>query len=523
MIEILVNVGTRETRAALTEERIVQEIFIERCSRLRRVSSLYKGRVTRVLPGMQAAFVDIGAERTAFLHAADIVSPSPVDTDLEPPRRQQAKAGASAMPAGVPERVNGWPAASTVSALRPPEDICRLVSPGDELLVQVIKDPIGSKGARLTTFVTLPARFLVYMPRGEGIGVSAKIEDEAERMRLKALVTALREAENVRRSGGYILRTAAQGVSAESLRQDMTYLDKLWQHVERRTAEAPPGSLVHEDLPLSLRLLRDELSRGVSRVVVDSADELERMAAFAAEFMPEAAARLELHTGSRPIFDLHGIEDEICRALERKVMLRCGGHLIIDQTEAMTTIDVNTGGYVGHRNLEETSFRTNLEAADAIGRQLRLRNLGGIIIIDFIDMHTESHRRQVLAALERSVAADRAQCRIVNLSPLGLVEMTRKRTRDSLAHLLCEPCSACEGRGFVKTAETVCNEIYREILRQERSSSRELLVLAHQSVVDRLLEAGSATLAELQSGIGRPIRLQVEALYGVDQFDVVAA
>ena len=495
MIEILVNVGARETRAALTEEGIVQEIFIERGSRLRRVSSLYKGRVTRVLPGMQAAFVDIGAERTAFLHAADIVRPSLEEAELPPE--------APAEP-----------------------DVRRLVSPGDELLVQVIKDPIGSKGARLTTFVTLPARFLVYMPRGVGVGVSAKIEDETERARLKALVTELHEAGQAHawRSGGYILRTAAQGASAESLRQDMTYLDKLWQHVQRHMAETPPGSLVHEDLPLSLRLLRDELSRGVSRVVVDSADELERMAAFAAEFMPETAARIELHTGTRPIFDLHGIEDEISRALERKVMLRSGGHLVIDQTEAMTTIDVNTGGYVGHRSLEETSFRTNVEAAEAIGRQLRLRNLGGIIIIDFIDMHTESHRRQVRAALERSVVADRAQCRVVSLSPLGLVEMTRKRTRDSLAHLLCEPCPACEGRGFVKTAETVCNEIYREILRQERSSSRELLVLAHQSVVDRLLEeAGSAALAELQGGIGRPIRLQVETLYGVDQFDVVAA
>lgn len=494
MTEILVNVGPRETRAALTEAGIVQEIFIERGSRRRRVSSLYKGRVTRVLPGMQAAFVDIGAERTAFLHVADIVRPALEEAEL---------------PAVIPEE----------------PDVRSLVSPGDELLVQVIKDPIGSKGARLTTFITLPARFLVYMPRGDSIGVSVKIEDEAERARLKALVTTLREAgsAHAQRPGGYILRTASQGVTAETLSQDMTYLDKLWQHVQRRAAEVPPGSLVHADLPLTLRLLRDELSRGVSRVLVDSAEELERMAAFAAEFIPEAAARIELYTGARPIFDLHGIEDEISRALERRVMLRSGGHLVIEQTEAMTTIDVNTGGYVGHRNLEETSYRTNLEAAEAIGRQLRLRNLGGIIIIDFIDMHTDSHRRQVLAELERSLAADRAQCRIVNLSPLGLVEMTRKRTRDSLAHLLCEPCPACEGRGFVKTAETVCNEIYREILRQERSPSRELLVLAHQSVVDRLLEAGSPTLTTLQGGIGRPIRLQVETLYGVDQFDVVVA
>ena len=492
MTEILINVGARETRAALTEDGIVQEIFIERASRRRLVSSVYKGRVTRVLPGMQAAFIDIGLQRTAFLHAADIVGP-PLD-EAELPLEAPSEA-----------------------------DIRRLVSPGDELLVQVIKDPIGSKGARLTTFVTLPARFLVYMPRGEGIGVSAKIEDETERGRLKSLIAGLREAGTAQpeRPGGYILRTAAQGISAESLRQDMIYLDKLWQHVRRRTAEMPSGSTIHEDLPLTLRLLRDELSHGVSRILVDSASELERMSAFAAEFMPETAAHIEQHSGPRPIFDLHGIEDEIARALERKVMLKSGGHLVIDQTEAMTTIDVNTGGYVGHRNLEETSYRTNLEAAEAIGRQLRLRNLGGIIIIDFIDMHTESHRRQVLAVLERSFAGDRAQTRVVDLSPLGLVEMTRKRTRESLAHLLCEPCTACEGRGYIKTAETVCNEIFREILRQGHSGS-ELLVLAHPSVVDRMLEAEYAALAQIQGGIGRSIRLQVETLYGVDQFDVVA-
>ncbi len=492
MTEILINVEPRETRAALTEEGIVQEIFVERGSRRRLVSSLYKGRVTRVLPGMQAAFVDIGLARTAFLHAADIMGPPPDESDLT-----------DEMPSET--------------------DIRRLVSPGDELLVQVIKDPIGSKGARLTTFVTLPARFLVYMPRGQGIGVSAKIEDEAERARLKTIVAGLREAgaTHAQHAGGYILRTAAQGVCIESLRQDMIYLDKLWQYVRRRAAETPAGNMVHEDLPLTLRLLRDELSRGVNRVLIDSSSELERMRDFAAEFIPDTATRIEEHTGPRPIFDLHGIEDEIARALERKVMLRSGGHLVIDQTEAMTTIDVNTGGYVGHRNLEETSFRTNIEAAEVIGRQLRLRNLGGIIIIDFIDMHTESHRRQVLAALERSLSGDRAQTRIVNLSPLGLVEMTRKRTRDSLSHLLCEPCPTCEGRGFVKTAETVCNEIFREILRQERSG-RELLVLAHPSVVDRMLEAGSTALTELQDEVGRSIRLQVETLYGVDQFDVVA-
>ena len=485
MREILINVGPRETRAALIEEGIVQEIFVERASRRRLVSNLYKGRVMRVLPGMQAAFLDIGLERTAFLHVDDIVSPP-------------LEAGEPA-PAGAATDI----------------DVRRLLSPGDELLVQVIKDPIGTKGARLTTFVTLPARYLVYLPQGEGMGVSAKIEEEDERVRLKTLLGQLRP-----QGGGFILRTAAQGATAEGLREDIEYLERLWRHVRQRALASPPGAVVHEDLPLALRLLRDELSRGVGVVRVDSAETLARMCEFAAEFMPGVAARLELYGGPRPIFDLHGVEAEIGRALERRVMLRSGGHLVIEQTEAMTTIDVNTGGYVGHRNLEETSFRTNLEAAEAIGRQLRLRNLGGIIIIDFIDMHAEAHRRQILAALERSLAGDRAQSRIVSLSPLGLVEMTRKRTRESLSHLLCEPCPACEGRGFVKTAETVCHEILRELQRQE--SLGDVLVLAHPAVVDRLLESESAALGALQSAAGRAVRLQVEALYGVDQFDVVA-
>ena len=485
MREILINVGPRETRAALIEEGIVQEIFIERTSRRRLVSNLYKGRVMRVLPGMQAAFLDIGLERTAFLHVDDIVSPP-------------LEAGERAPPAATAEI-----------------DVRRLLSPGDELLVQVIKDPIGTKGARLTTFVTLPARYLVYLPQGEGIGVSAKIEEEDERVRLKTLLGELRPA-----GGGFILRTAAQGATAEGLREDIEYLERLWRHVRQRALASAPGVVVHEYLPLALRLLRDELSRGVEVVRVDCAEPLARMREFADEFMPGVAARLELYGGPRRIFDLHGVEAEIGRALERRVMLRSGGHLVIEQTEAMTTIDVNTGGYVGHRNLEETSFRTNLEAAEAIGRQLRLRNLGGIIIIDFIDMHAEAHRRQILAALERSLAGDRAQSRIVSLSPLGLVEMTRKRTRESLSHLLCEPCPACEGRGFVKTAETVCHEILRELQRQE--SLGDVLVLAHPAVVDRLLESESAALGALQSAAGRAVRLQVEALYGVDQFDVVA-
>jgi len=492
-IEILVNVAPRETRAAILESGVVQELHIERSSRRGLVSNLYKGRVSRVLPGMQAAFVEIGLERTAFLHAADIAHIASTDT-----------------------LVNSAPA-----SLPPVEDIRRLVNCGDDILVQVIKDPIGTKGARLTTFIALPSRYLVYMPRGLGVGVSSRIEDEPERTRLKTLLTELAAADPAG-VGGYIVRTAAQGASPENLREDMTYLAKLWEHVHTRAAEVPAGSVVHEDLPLTLRVLRDELARGVHRVLVDSPREYERMREFAAAFMPQGAPGIELYPGPRPIFDLNGIEEEIAKALDRKVPLKSGGHLVIDQTEAMTTIDVNTGAYVGHRNLEETIFRTNLEAAVSIARQLRLRNLGGIIIIDFIDMRDEPHRRAVLSALERALAGDRAQTHIVSLSPLGLVEMTRKRTRESLEHLLCKPCPSCEGRGFVRTPETVCNEIFREIVRQSRQfASRELLILAHQDVVDRLLDEESATLGELETQVGRPIRLQVEALYGVDQYDVV--
>jgi len=489
--EIWINVAPRETRAAILEGGVVQEVHVERTGKRGLVSNLYKGRVSRVLPGMQAAFVEIGLERTAFLHAADIARAASDETVVSP--------------AAIPSVAT--------------EDIRRLVTQGDEILVQVIKDPIGTKGARLTTFIALPSRYLVYLPRGLGVGVSSRIEDEAERARLKGLLGELLGGGS---EGGYIVRTAAQGASGDSLSEDMAYLARLWEHVRARSAQTAAGAVVHEDLPLSLRVLRDELSRGVSRVLVDSPREHAAMLEFAAAFVPGAAPAIELYAGVRPIFDLNGVEEEITRALDRKVPLKSGGHLVIDQTESMTTIDVNTGAYVGHRNLEETIFRTNLEAAVSIARQLRLRNLGGIIIIDFIDMRDEPHRRAVLAALERALTGDRAQTHIVSLSPLGLVEMTRKRTRESLEHLLCAPCPSCEGRGLVRTPETVCNEIFREIVRQSRQfASRELLILAHQDVVDRLLDEESATLAELEVQVGRPIRLQVEALYGVDQFDVV--
>ena len=505
--EILINVSPREVRAALVENGVLQEIFIERANRLGLISNIYKGRVSRVLPGMQAAFVDIGLERTAFLHVSDIVQRAEMETGFLTASEEHHSTDAG----------DGRSLVRKASVKT--EEIRALVAEGDEILVQVLKDPMGTKGARLTTFITIPSRYLVYMPKGHGVGISARIEDEAERQRLRETVPMFVSPHN---PGGYIVRTAAEGASADALRADMLFLQKLWAVLNEKAAAAKAGMLVHEDLPLALRVLRDVVSSGVDKVSVDQHATYDRMVEFARTFMPDLSGRIELYAGDRPIFDLYGIEEEIERSLDRKVPLKSGSYLILDQTEAMTTIDVNTGAYVGHRNLEETIFRTNLEAAVAIARQLRLRNLGGIIIIDFIDMAEEEHRRQVLQALEKALGADHAKTHISSVSPLGLVEMTRKRTRESLEHMLCMPCPTCEGRGFLKTTETVCYEIFRDILRQARQFEfQELMVLAHQDVIERLLDEDSAALAELEVYTRKPIRLQTEALYQQDQYDVV--
>lgn len=481
--EILVNVTPREVRAALVEDGIVQELLIERADHRGLISNIYKGKVSRVLPGMQAAFIDLGLERTAFLHASDIGH----DIDEE----------------GRDTEVS----------------IRDLVSEGSEILVQVLKDPLGTKGARLTTQITIPSRYLVMMPLGAGVRVSARIEDETERERLRGLIEGFCETEA---PVGYIARTAAEGASVEALHADMQFLVKLWQAIEEAAAQAGAMELVHEDLPLALRVLRDLLGAEMECVRVDSEPIYAVMKEFADRFIPHMSPMIEHYTRDRPIFDLYGVEDEIQRALQRKVVLKSGGYLIFDQTEAMTTIDVNTGAYVGHRNLEETIFRTNLEAAVAIARQLRLRNLGGIIIIDFIDMAEEEHRDQVLQALSARLAGDYAKTQIMDVSPLGLVEMTRKRTRESLEHVLCQACPSCEGRGFVKTSESVCYEIFREILRQHSQfDCQELLVLARPRVIERLLDEESASVAELEELTGATIRLQSESLYAPDQFDVI--
>ncbi len=480
--EILINSTPREVRAAVLRDGVLQELIVERVSRRSLVGNIYKGKVSRVLPGMQAAFVDVGLERTAFLHASDI---------------QRSDADGDAATA----------------------DIRQLLREGDQLLLQVLKEPLGTKGARLTTFITIPSRYLVLVPDRPGIGISSRIEDAAERDRLRAMLEQLLPENSPH---GYIMRTAAEGASAGSLQADVEFLGKLWRRIGRNDAASSGVSKIHADLPLAVRALRDLAHHQIERVRVDAESCLQSMREFADEFMPQLNSVIELYEGRRPIFDLYAIDDEVEKALGRKVSLKSGGYLIIEQTEAMSTIDVNTGAYVGHSNLEETIFRTNLEAAAAIARQLRLRNLGGIIIIDFIDMQSENHQQQVMDAFESALASDHACNHISHVSPLGLIEMTRKRTRESLEHVLCEPCAVCNGRGHIKTPETVCYEIFREIMRQHRQFPfGELVILAHDDVIELLLDEESAPLAELEELTGRPLRLQAQNMYSHDTFEVV--
>lgn len=482
--ELLINVTPQETRVATVENGMLTEIWIERVRKIGLVGTIFQGTVKRVLPGMEAAFVDIGLEKAAFLHVSDVLHPSSVSvTDDE--------AGPG---------------------------IARLLTEGQKLAVQVSKDPLGTKGARVSGNLTAPSRFLVMMPFEQNIGVSVRIENEEERERLRAMVEQLRGDRQV----GYIVRTAAEGVERDALVQDIEYLDKVWAGVQRRCESNQPGTVIFRDLPLVQRMMRDLNRSSVERIRIDSRETFRQCVSFCEEYVPELSACLEHYPGERPIFDLHGVEDEIDKALDRRVMLKSGGYLIIDQTESMTTIDVNTGGFVGKRNLEETIFKTNLEAAQAIARQLRLRNLGGIIIIDFIDMAVQEHRRQVLRALEKALDRDNARTQVNEVSPLGLVEMTRKRTRESLGQVLCDECTVCDGRGMQKTVETVAFEVAREIIRQVRQFDiNSVTVLAASEMVDWFTEERSDDLAELEDFVGVPIRLQAEQFYTREHYDVV--
>ena len=482
--EILINVTPQETRVAMLEQGVVQEFHIERASARGLVGNICLGRVARVLPGMQSAFVEIGLERAAFLHIADIWE-----------HRQNGHGGGDTRP------------------------IEKILHEGQSLLVQVIKDPIGTKGARLSTQVSLAGRLLVYLPQDSHIGISQRIEDEAERESLRDKLQLLLPDGH---SGGFIIRTMAETATEREMQSDIEYLTKLWDDLNVRARDVPAPALLYQDLNLAQRVLRDMATEETARVVVDSRETFVRMLAFAREYTPALVERIEHHAGERPLFDLYSVEDEIEKALARRVDLKSGGYLIVDQTEAMTTIDVNTGGFVGGRSFDDTIFKTNLEAAQVIARQLRLRNLGGIIIIDFIDMENADHRAAVLAELNRALERDRTRLTVNGFTQLGLVEMTRKRTRESLAHVLCEPCPTCRGRGELKTAQTICYEILREILREAKQfNAREFRILAAQPVIDLFLDEESQSLAQLGDFIGKPISLQVESIYTQEQYDIV--
>lgn len=486
--EVLINVNPFETRVALLQNGALAELHLERASGGSVTGNLYRGRVARILPGMQAAFVEIGLTRPGFLHVRDLQRPAGIDADAPLPC------------------------------------ISTLLREGQNLLVQVAKDPLANKGARLTTQIALPSRLLVLMPDVDHVGVSQRIEDEVERERLRALVAGLREEAG---SGhGFIVRTVAEGAEEAELRADLAFLCRTWQRIDAWQRACSGAGLVYEELPVQIRVIRDLVSPRVSSIRIDCPDTFERAQRYVERFLPELADRLALHGETVALFDRHGVEDELRRALERKVPLKSGGYLLVEQTEAMVTIDVNTGGFVGSHALEETVFRTNLEAAAVIPRQLRLRNLGGIVVIDFIDMEDPEHQRQVLRVLEKACEQDPARIRLSGISSLGLVEMSRKRTRESLLQSLCEPCQECRGRGFARTPESTCHEILRAILRDASKRAQPVsggvyLVRAGSRVIDRLLDESALDVAALSERVRQPIRYQVEPCYGVEAFDVV--
>ena len=479
--QILVNITPQETRVAILEDGVVQELHIERSAVLGLVGNIYLGQVKRVLPGMQSAFVDIGLARAGFLHVGDLVE------QRHAPHEEQR--------------------------------IERLIFEGQIIMVQVIKDPIGTKGARLSSQISLAGRLLVHFPQDDHIGISQRIASEGDRFSLKTRLSEL-IPENAPR--GFIVRTSAETADDADLSADVAYLTKRWQEIQAQAKRLPPQAMLYEDLPLSVRILRDMVSDNTTSIVVDSTENYTKMQQFANDYVNSVADKLQRYTGERPLFEQHDVEEAITEALQRRVNLKSGCYLVIDQTEAMTTIDVNTGGFVGLRNFEETLFKTNLEATHALARELRLRNLGGIIIVDFIDMERDAHKETVLQEMAKALARDRTRVTLNGFTSLGLVEITRKRTRESLAQVLCEPCPTCLGLGKVRTTQTVCYDIQRQIVRESRQyQPKGFRILAAQSVVDLFLEEEAGNLAMLIDFINKPISLSVENTYTTEQFDII--
>ena len=489
-VELLINVCPRETRLAVIENGLLQEVYIERPNNKGIVGNIYKGKVVRVLPGMQAAFIDIGLEKAGFLHVSDVM---PIPDEKEN---------------------------SEIDFNSPESDIKKWLKEGQELLVQVKKDPLGTKGARLSTHLSLTSRYLVYLPDLRHIGISLRLENKVERERLHGVLTDILGEDH---ANGFIIRTVAEGVDKKTLIADKSFLKKLWKSVHDNAKKINAPSIVYKDLPLAQRGLRDMVKDNVERIRVDNKDVYTNLLSFADEFVPGVKDKLVYYNAGSPIFDMYGVEQELEKALNREVYLKSGGRLVFDQTEAMATIDVNTGAFIGSRNLEETIFKTNLEAVQVLSRQLRLRNLGGIIIVDFIDMLEDDHKRQLMLSLEKALEKDFSKTSMGDLSPLGLVQLTRKRTHESLSQQLCLTCPTCDGKGVIKTRETICYDMYREIMREVAiyDQADGFLVLASPSIVNYLLDDESESVGELEASIKLPIKFQAEISYLPEQYDII--
>ena len=491
--ELIINVTLWETRVALLEDRVLVELYIERTKDRGIMGNIYKGKVVKVLPGMQAAFVDIGLEKASFLYVSDVYGGM---EDYEEMGFQGEE-----MPTYFP----------------PSSQIQDLLSEGQELLVQISKEPLGTKGTRITSHITLPGRYLVYMPTVDHVGVSRRIRDERERRRLREIIQTIKP-----QSGGFIVRTASEGAEPDEIRNDMEFLLHLWNNIQKKKESSPAPSLIHSDLNMVLRVIRDLLSPQVNRIVIDSKEEHENILSFINAYMPKQKYDIILYEKMEPIFDAYGIEIEIDKILGRKVWLKSGGYIVIDICEAFVAIDVNTGRFVGKRNLADTILKTNLEAAKEIAYQLRLRNIGGIIIIDFIDMEREGDREKVFQALEEATRKDRQKMNIFKISELGLMEMTRKRTRENISRILSEPCSYCEGAGLIKSKTTVCYDIFQEI---ERSSTElgghSIMVEVNPEVADLLYEEERAGVEELERKMKKKILVKGKPGFHQEQFNII--
>ncbi len=491
--ELIINVTSWEARVALLEDRVLAELYIERTKDRGIIGNIYKGKVIKVLPGMQAAFVDIGLEKAAFLYVADVYGGMEEYEEL----------GLSGMEMPI--------------SFTPPFQIEDLLSEGQEILVQVSKEPLGTKGTRITSYISLPGRYLVLMPTVDHIGISRRIKDEKERRRLREIVQAIKSPSN-----GFIVRTASEGAEAEEIRNDMDFLLQIWSNIQKKKEGVTAPCLIYSDLTMIFRVIRDMLSPQINRIVIDSREEYENIVSFINTYMPKQKFEITLYEKKEPIFDAYGIEMEIDKILGRKVWLKSGGYIVIDISEALVAIDVNTGRYVGKRNLADTILKTNLEAAKEIAYQLRVRNIGGIIIIDFIDMEREGDREKVIHALEEALKKDRQKSNIFKISELGLVEMTRKRTRENISRVLGEPCSYCEGAGLIKSKTTICYDIFREIERTATQvGGNSLLVEANLEVADMLYEEERAGVEELERKLKKKIVIKGKAGFHQEQFNII--